>query len=58
MLSVFRFEIREDIGIQARDSLREITKAQHVNNLNLAQVQASNKNLAFVRVSPLAKANS
>ena len=57
MLSVFRLEIREDIGIQARNSLMEMAKAQHVNRLNLAQVQASNKNLAFVWVSPTAKAN-
>ena len=57
MLSAFRLEIREDIGIQARNSLMEMAKAQHVNRLNLAQVQASNKNLAFVRVSPSAKAN-
>ncbi|MCS6098690.1 hypothetical protein [Shewanella baltica] len=57
MLSVFRLEIREDIGIQARNSLMEMAKAQHVNRLNLAQLQASNKNLAFVRVSPSAKAN-
>ncbi|MDR6962723.1 hypothetical protein [Shewanella putrefaciens] len=57
MLSAFRFEIREDIGIQARNSLLEMAKAQHVNNLNLAQVQPNNKNLAFVWVSPLAKAN-
>ncbi|MCS6177349.1 hypothetical protein [Shewanella baltica] len=57
MLSAFRLEIREDIGIQARNSLMEMAKAQHVNRLNLAQLQASNKNLAFVRVSPSAKAN-
>ena len=57
MLSVFRLEIREDIGIQARNSLMEMAKAQHVNHLNLAQVPASNKNLAFVWVSPSAKAN-
>ncbi|MDT3294359.1 MULTISPECIES: hypothetical protein [Shewanella] len=57
MLSAFRLEIREDIGIQARNSLMEMAKAQHVNRLNLAQVQASNKNLAFVWVSPSAKAN-
>lgn len=57
MLSAFRLEIREDIGIQARNSLMEMAKAQHVNRLNLAKVQASNKNLAFVRVSPSAKAN-
>ncbi|MDR9765050.1 hypothetical protein RJP56_03110 [Shewanella baltica] len=57
MLSAFRLEIREDIGIQARNSLMEMAKAQHVNRLNLAKVQASNKNLAFVWVSPSAKAN-
>ncbi|MEM6187827.1 hypothetical protein [Shewanella vaxholmensis] len=57
MLSAFRLEIREDIGIQARNSLMEMAKAQHVNRLNLAQVQASNKNLVFVWVSPSAKAN-
>jgi len=57
MLSVFRLEIREDIGIQARNSLMEMAKAQHVNHLNLAQVPASNKNLAFVWVSPSVKAN-
>lgn len=57
MLSAFRLEIREDIGIQARNSLMDMAKAQHVNRLNLAQVQASNKNLAFVWVSPSAKAN-
>nr|WP_253724239.1 hypothetical protein [Shewanella baltica] len=57
MLSAFRLEIREDIGIQARNSLMEMAKAQHDNRLNLAQLQASNKNLAFVWVSPSAKAN-
>ncbi|OUS51752.1 hypothetical protein BM607_010975 [Shewanella sp. SACH] len=57
MLSAFRLEIREDIGIQAHNSLMEMAKAQHVNRLNLTQVQASNKNLAFVWVSPSAKAN-
>jgi hypothetical protein len=55
MLSAFRLEIREDIGIQARNSLMEMAKAQHVNRLNLAQIQASNKNLAFVWVSPRQK---
>lgn len=51
MLSVFRLEIREDISIQARNSLLEMANAAQFNQPSLAQNPSAEINLASLWVS-------
>ncbi|WP_297893311.1 hypothetical protein [Shewanella sp.] len=57
ILNEFRLEIREDISIQARNSLLEMARAHGVNRIAAAQVNAKDKNLASMWLSQTAKAN-
>ncbi|MFB2725980.1 hypothetical protein ACE02H_00670 [Shewanella mangrovisoli] len=51
MLSVFRLEIREDISIQARNSLLEMANAAQFSQPSLAQNSSAEINLASLWVS-------
>lgn len=57
ILSEFQLEIREDISIQARNSLLEMAKTHGVNRIAAAHTTTKDNNLASTGLAQTAKAN-